>query len=324
MDHSPTKVNLNNICLALEGGGIFGAFIWGVLDRLLDEPDFSIEGISAASAGALNAALLVSGFASGGQLEAKRVLRKFWEELAVLSPFTPFQRGTLDRLMGHWSLSFSIPFVTHELMARLISPYLNMNLLYPLKELLINCIDFESLTKTKLKLFVFTTHIASGESRVFTNEEITADVLIASSSIPTLFPATIIENEAYWDGGLTGNPSLKPLVQECRSKDVILIQINPQKREPLPVIASHVMSRINEIALSVRLATELDFIQMLKEQPQILSGEALRWAELGIHSIYDNEVLELDYSTKFNSEFAFTNFLFDKGRAAAEQFLSAS
>ena len=47
--------------LALQGGGSHGAFTWGVLDRLLEEPWLKIEAISGASAGAMNGAVLVSG-----------------------------------------------------------------------------------------------------------------------------------------------------------------------------------------------------------------------------------------------------------------------
>src|ERR1051326_5275039 len=48
------------INLALQGGGAHGAFTWGVLDRLLEDDRIVIEGISATSAGAMNAT--VTGF----------------------------------------------------------------------------------------------------------------------------------------------------------------------------------------------------------------------------------------------------------------------
>ncbi|MEE4464592.1 patatin-like phospholipase family protein, partial [Azotobacter chroococcum] len=52
--------------LALQGGGAHGAFTWGVLDRLLEEPKLQLDGISGTSAGAMNAAVLVDGYANGG------------------------------------------------------------------------------------------------------------------------------------------------------------------------------------------------------------------------------------------------------------------
>ena len=39
------------IDFALQGGGAHGAFSWGVLDRLLEEPWLHIDGISGTSAG---------------------------------------------------------------------------------------------------------------------------------------------------------------------------------------------------------------------------------------------------------------------------------
>src|SRR4051794_33769753 len=66
------------ISLALQGGGSFGAFTWGFLDRLLEERDVSFDAISGASAGALNAVLLADGLAAGGPEQARRRLEHFW------------------------------------------------------------------------------------------------------------------------------------------------------------------------------------------------------------------------------------------------------
>ena len=49
------------INLALQGGGAHGAFTWGVLDRLLEDDRIAIEGISATSAGAMNATVTAYG-----------------------------------------------------------------------------------------------------------------------------------------------------------------------------------------------------------------------------------------------------------------------
>ena len=75
------------VTLALQGGGSLGAFSWGVLDRLLDEPGLRITVASGASAGAMNAAMLVQGLATGGpaegRAEAKRLLEALWRRAAV-------------------------------------------------------------------------------------------------------------------------------------------------------------------------------------------------------------------------------------------------
>src|SRR5690349_16137305 len=71
------------VTVALQGGGALGAFSWGVLERLLDEPGLRITVASGASAGAMNAAMLVQGLATGGPAEAKRLLEALWRRVAV-------------------------------------------------------------------------------------------------------------------------------------------------------------------------------------------------------------------------------------------------
>ena len=73
------------VTLALQGGGSLGAFTWGVLDRLLDEPAIRVGAVSGASAGAMNAAMLAQGLATGGPAEAKRLLEAFWRRVAMAS-----------------------------------------------------------------------------------------------------------------------------------------------------------------------------------------------------------------------------------------------
>jgi len=91
--------------LALQGGGAHGAFTWAVLDRLLEEPRLRIEGISGTSAGAMNAAVLVDGYAEGGEAGARARLERFWESVSVLSAGTLGRREPprgLFRLSRSW------------------------------------------------------------------------------------------------------------------------------------------------------------------------------------------------------------------------------
>ena len=77
------------VTLALQGGGALGAFTWGALDRLLEEPRLRVAAASGASAGAMNAAMLVQGLATGGPEEAKRLLDAFWRRVAVAAAGSP-------------------------------------------------------------------------------------------------------------------------------------------------------------------------------------------------------------------------------------------
>ncbi len=90
--------------LALQGGGSHGAFTWGVLDRLLEEPWLEIDGISGTSAGAMNAAVLVYGHQTGGAAGAREALGAFWRRVSDAARFSPFRRGPLDVLLGRWTL----------------------------------------------------------------------------------------------------------------------------------------------------------------------------------------------------------------------------
>src|SRR3954470_22368709 len=110
--------------LALQGGGAHGAFTWGVLDRLLEEPWLRIDGVSGTSAGAMNAAVLVDGHASGGAAGARTALEAFWRRVSQAALLSPFRRTPLDVLLGRWSLDYSPMFVAMDLMSRLISPYM--------------------------------------------------------------------------------------------------------------------------------------------------------------------------------------------------------
>ena len=72
--------------LALQGGGSHGAFTWGVLDRLLEEPWLRIDGISGTSAGAMNAVVLVDGYEKDGPEGARAALEGFWRRVLAFRP----------------------------------------------------------------------------------------------------------------------------------------------------------------------------------------------------------------------------------------------
>ena len=223
--------------LALQGGGSHGAFTWGVLDRLLEEPWLGIDGISGTSAGAMNAAVLVDGHAKGGAAGARTALENFWRRVSEAARFSPFRRGPLDVLLGRWTLDSSPVYVTIDLMSRLLSPYdLNPMGNNPLRAILAEAIDFERLARAPIKLFITATNVRTGRGHVFKNNAITPDVLLASACLPTMFQAIEIDGEPYWDGGYSGNPTITPLVRECKSQDTILVQINPVEREGSPAL----------------------------------------------------------------------------------------
>jgi NTE family protein len=308
--------------LALQGGGSHGAFTWGVLDRLIEEPWIEIAGISGTSAGAMNAAILADGWTAGGAVGARQALEKFWRGVSRAAAFSPLKRSPFDRMMGRWSLDTSPAYLFTDLMSRLLSPYdLNPLGFNPLRGLLAEHIDFERLAQSTIKLFITATRVRTGRGRVFRNPEITADVLLASACLPTLFRAVEIDGEAYWDGGYVGNPTITPLVRETDACDTIIVQINPTERPELPRTAADILNRLNEISFNSPLAKELRMIALLRQVADAGTGEGARWAQMKMHRIKSDMLATFGASSKLNAEWAFISKLHDEGRRAADEFL---
>jgi NTE family protein len=309
---------------ALQGGGAHGAFTWGVLDRLLEEPWLRIDGISGTSAGAMNAAVLIEGHADNGADGARAALENFWRRVSRAALLSPLRRTPLDVLLGRWTLDHSPVFVAMDLMARLFSPYdLSPGGTNPLRDVLAQTVDFDRLAQAPIKLFVTATNVRTGRGRVFRNSEITPDVLLASACLPTLFQAIEIDGESYWDGGYSGNPTITPLVRECSSKDTIVVQINPVERPGLPRSARDILNRLNEVSFNAVLLKELRMIALLRQVAQPDNSESAKWADMRIHRISSDVMVELGYSSKLNAEWEFLCMLRDEGRRAGEAFLAA-
>src|SRR5215472_7951183 len=309
--------------LGLQGGGSHGAFTWGVLDRLLEEPWLTIDGISGTSAGAMNAVVLVSGYAANGRQGARDALAKFWHKVGAAATLSPFQRSPLDVLLGRWSLDYSPAYIAMDLLGRVFSPYdLNPAGTNPLTAILDSIIDFDELERAPIKLFVTATNVHTGKGRVFRNAEITSNVLLASACLPTMFQAVEIDGESYWDGGYSGNPTMTPLVRECRSQDTILVQINPIERQETPRDARAILNRVNEVAFNAVLLKELRLMALLRQVSEPMSPEIAMLGAMRIHRIASSTLAELGSSSKLNAETAFLNMLRDEGRRSAGQFLA--
>src|ERR1700736_3330099 len=311
------------IDFALQGGGSHGAFTWGVLDRLIEEPWLRIDGISGTSAGAMNAALVADGWTQGGSEGARAALEAYWRRVSRAAAFSPLQRSPLDRLMGRWTLDTSPAYVAMDLMARVLSPYdLNPLGLNPLRTILVESIDFDRLAGAPIKLFITATNVRTGRGRIFRNAQITPDVLLASACLPTMFQAIEIEGESYWDGGYAGNPTLTPLVRESDAHDTILVQINPRERPEPPRTANEILNRLNEISFNAPLLKELRMIALLRQAADPGHGEGARWAGMRTHRIMTDKLAEFGASSKLNAEWEFLEMLKVEGRKSAADFLT--
>ena len=206
----------------------------------------------------------------------------------------------------------------------LFSPYdLGPHGANPLRDILAETVDFDRLARAPIKLFVTATNVRTGRGRVFRNGEVTPDVLLASACLPTVFQAIEIDGESYWDGGYSGNPTITPLVRECRSQDTILVQINPVERPGTPRTARDILNRLNEVSFNAVLLKELRMIALLRQVAQPDNSESAKWANMRIHRIASDLMVELGYSSKLNAEWEFLCMLRDEGRRAGEAFLEA-
>jgi len=309
--------------LALQGGGSHGAFTWGVLDRLLEEPWLRIDGISGTSAGAMNGAVLVAGFTAGGPEGARSALDAFWKRVSHSARFSPIRRSPLDIMLGRWTLDTSPFYLAFDLASRVFSPYdLAPRGTNPLRDVLADSVDFDQVKRAPIRLFVTATNVRTGRGRVFRNAEITPDVLLATACLPTLFQAIEIEGEPYWDGGYSGNPTITPLVRECKSRDTLLVAVNPVERPGTPRSAREILDRLNEVSFNATLLKELRMIALLRQVADPGSSEGAQWAHMRIHLIASSVLPTLGASSKFNAEWDFLCMLRDEGRRSAESFLS--
>ena len=310
------------IDLALQGGGSHGAYTWGVLDRLLDEPWLRIDAISGTSAGAMNAVVLVDGWTKGGAEGARAALDAYWLRVAQAAMFSPLQRSPIDRYMGRWGLDASPGYIAMDFASRVFSPYdvnpLGMN---PLRSLLADSIHFDRLAGAPIKLFVTATNVHTGRGRIFRNAEITVDVLLASACLPTMFQAVEIDGEPYWDGGYVGNPTITPLIRESDAHDSILVQINPRQRRETPRTANEIRNRLDEISFNSPLMKELRMIALLRQVADPGHGEGALWAGMRVHRIMTEKLETFGASSKLNAEWEFLTLLKEEGRRSADEFL---
>lgn len=311
-----TKKKPLELDLALQGGGAHGAFTWGVLDRLLEEEDIEIKGISGTSAGAMNAAVLIDGYHEGGRKKAKQQLHDFWREISIVaSSFAPFGTQAPEHFSQVPGLDWLAALNPFDMVTRVFSPYeynpLNYNPLRTVLERVLHRVNLDN----DIKLFVTATNVETGEPRVFSGKEITIDVLLASACLPFVHQAIEIDGVPYWDGGYMGNPALWPLIYGTGCHDVLLVQINPLKRAGTPKHAIDIINRVNEISFNSSLIAEMraiNFVKKLIRQGKITDKE---YAYMRMHRVMPPADLDaMNAASKMNANWDFFKLLHTVGR----------
>lgn len=314
------------IDLALQGGGSHGAFTWGVLDRLLEDNSLQLSAISGTSAGAMNAAVLATGHTKGGREGARLALHNFWRDISQAGAiFSPLPGSTTATVNNPFAIENTLGYQWASSFFRSFSPYefnpLNLN---PLREVVEKHVDPQALRGCEIKLFITATRVHTGQARVFTAQDLSVDAVLASACLPFLFQAVEIDGEPYWDGGYTGNPAIFPLIYDSQAMDVLLVRINPLVRKGTPTRTMDILDRVSEISFNASLISEMRaiaFVSRLLREERLDVG---RYKDLRLHMVGDDEHLPtLAPSSKFNTDWAFLEDLFEHGRRAASAWLVA-
>lgn len=322
----PRQKKNPRIDLALQGGGSHGALTWGVLDRLLEDTTLDIDGISGTSAGALNAAVLATGWAEAGRAGAQAALRAFWFDVSAQQTAWGGCFGAGRGLgLEAFNLDKNPFYALSQQWLSWFSPYqFNPGGTNPLREVLQRHVKPQSLKHGPLHVFVTATSVRSGQPRVFDCQDLSIDALLASSCLPRLFRAVEIDGEPFWDGDYSGNPSLWPLVYNTEAVDLVLVQIDPLQRAGTPDTPDEIADRINEITFNAGLVSEMRaiaFVNKLIAQGKVKPSE---YKNLRLHMVSDAAALApLTASSKLNTERAFIEQLHGLGRRAADVWLTA-
>ena len=292
------------LSLALQGGGAFGAFTWGVLERLLEEPDRDFDCISGASVGAVNATLLACGLVQGGREGARRSLAKFWQRMTNETSFRSLM------LVGGYSPAGSSVAFGSTLRSGHFDPFD----LDPLREVLSRDIDFAALRARECpKLLIAATRVRDGKQQIFDNAAVTADVLLASSCPPLVHCAVEISGESYWDGGYGANPPLVRLVRDSLASDVLVVQVTPAHDSYVPITAAAIDRRLDQITANAALNAELAALEWVREK-------GVTSARLH-HIAAENEIDGLAQRNPADLGRGFITLLHGRGRSAADRWL---
>jgi NTE family protein len=303
------------LSLALQGGGSFGAFTWGVLDRLLEPPAVALDAVSGTSAGAVNAVVLANGLAEGGPARAREGLERFWRRVSDAAAF----RG-----LGRMAAVAAVELAAHG-----VSPYqFNPLGLNPLRDILAAEIDFARLRAgSPVRLLIAATRVRDGRLRLFRDHEITLEAVLASASLPLFHHAVEIEGDWYWDGGYSANPPLRQLALDSRADDIMLVQITPEEQEGVPRLGPHITRRVNQITFNGPLRRDIEALAELcafcRAEGFLRSRLCRKLQRLRLHHLQaEHAVAGLRQASALDVDWPFLTRLKAGGRATADAWLA--
>ncbi len=316
------RVGLN---LALQGGGVHGAFTWGALERLLQEDRFDIGWISGTSAGAVNAVCVAHGLVVGdgerGSRAALETLAAVWQaveqaQLPDLMKLNPLMAGIMR----------SAPVAP---MAGMFSPYeFNPLGLDPFRKILEDHIDFKAIRANgSCELLIAATDVSTGRARLFRRQELTVEAVLASACLPLMHHAVVLDGRAYWDGGFSANPDLVTLTRESPVSDTLIVQLNPTRKPGVPKSAAKISDRATTITFNQPFLRDIDEIIRVRSEPQQggwfrrdRESDAVRRHRFHVIDA-GRHVSGLGADTKVKADAGLLRYLHGAGRAEAHKWL---
>jgi len=266
------------------------------------------DAISGASVGAVNAVLLACGLVEGGREGARSRLRRFWRRMTDEASFR-----SLMVIGGFSPAGSSVAF------GRGLSAQFDPLDLDPLRQVLATEIDFASLREpTCPKLLIATTRVRDGALQIFRNQDLTADVVLASTCPPLIHCAVEIEGEAYWDGGFAANPPVVQLVQASEATDVLVVQITPTRDAYVPMTMAAIDRRIDQITANSTLNAEIAALDLARDNAATPKLHALRLFRIAAEDAVDG----LAQRSPVDLGQGFITMLYRSGRDAADRWLS--
>ncbi|WP_430392065.1 DUF3734 domain-containing protein [Dyella sp. 20L07] len=281
------KRDYRTVALVLQGGGALGAYQAGVY-QALDDAGIHPHWVAGISIGALNAAIIA------GNPPKHRVerLREFWQTICrppllpvwptpPLDPSAwelPWQNG-LSGLAALRALTQGQPgFFTPRLFPlwpwRASPTTASWYDTGPLKLTLERLVDFDRINhKTAMRVSVGAVNIRTGNFAYFDNTEgpLRVEHFMASGSLPPGFPATEIDGEFYWDGGMVSNTPLYKVLSDAKARDALIFQVDLwSARGEVPRDLAEVTSRAKDIQYSSRTRLITEYMALRQRQQRVL------------------------------------------------------
>jgi len=318
MSDEPTRV-----AIACQGGGSHTAFTAGVLQEWLADwdDDYELVGLSGSSGGAINALVAWYGLVTDGEDRAVELLESLWDDIAAEGPVERWGNEVAVWTARVESMGVPLPAV---------SPYMTPTAGWAheqLRDTVADHVDFDALPdlcgREAPRLVVGTVDVNGGTFEAFVDEEVTPEVIMATTAVPDTFEAVEMNGHYHWDGLFSQNPPVNNLMDvdaDRKPEELWVVQVNPQERETEPTTLGEISDRRNELAGNISLNQELRFIQRVND-----------WVDAGhLPDHYTHTTVrrielpdQLHCSTKADRSPAFLDRLQSQGRQQAREFLAA-